>query len=96
MRIVEIFIKEPCTSWNPYNWENIGNIWYDSLKDLFEDFANHGQYDFQKFKILRSSSKRFVGRYIREYEVDMKTLDQLNRPEVNQAEYKAIIIITEV
>ena len=94
MQIVNIFIKEPCTGWGKYNWEEASVKPYENLNELLEDFSNHGQYDFERFKILRSWQEKIVGG-CSVYHVEMKTEHQINTPDVNQAEYEAIITILE-
>lgn len=94
MELVEVFVKEPCSGWAPYKWEEIGTKPYDSIEELLQDFASHGKYSCERYKILKSWQKRIVGSCF-VYCLEMKSEYQLEHPEHNQAEYHATLIISE-
>ena len=94
MTIANVFIKEPCTGWGPYKWDKIGHEPYEDLNELLKAFASHGEYDSDKFQILRSWQEKIVGNCL-VYHLEIKTIYQTKHTEVNQAEYEAIITIVE-
>jgi hypothetical protein len=94
MMIIDAWLRNPVTSWNPYKWDEIGRKPYENIEELLEDFTQHGKYSCERYKIFKSWQKRIVGNCF-VYCLEMKSEYQLEHSEYNQASYEAEITIVE-
>ena len=88
-KIVNVFVKEPCTGWGPYIYRDM-NKSYKSEREIVENFCDNFN-----FISLRTHKSKIVGGSS-VFRLEMVTKYQQEHPECNQAEYQAELVVTEV
>ena len=87
MKLVNIFLKDPCISWHPIDrWKFKGS--YSCTDEFAEDFCENGN---EKFKLVRKEVECIGNAYL--VHLTLQSVYAINHPDANQAHYYADAVL---
>ena len=88
MKVVNVFLRNPCVGWNPINRLEFKDD-YEKLSDFLLDLTKIGG----GFQLENSKVEKIGNAY--EVSLDMRSLYAVKNPDYNQAHYQARCILLD-